>query len=113
MLKNNKSVYSSTRAIRQGDLLLRQEAVENQMLQRDPVAVIDLITLKQEQTKLAEMLTEDSFLIKQKMSENEAEKLKFQQEIAKANTRFRVFGHQLLMGDNTEVPSIIGKFNHG
>ena len=49
MLKKIDSVYSPIRAIHQGDLLLREEAVANQMFQRDPVAAINLITLKQEQ----------------------------------------------------------------
>ena len=49
MLKKIKSVNTPTRAIHQGDLLLRQEAVANQMFQRDPVAAINLIALKQEQ----------------------------------------------------------------
>ena len=48
MLKKFESVYSLTRAIHQVDLLLRQEAVANQIFQRDPVAAINLITLKQE-----------------------------------------------------------------
>ena len=49
MLKKIESVNTLTRPIHQGDLLLRQEAVANQMFQRDPVAAINLITLKQEQ----------------------------------------------------------------
>ena len=49
MLKMIESVYIPTRAIHQEDLLLRQEAVANQMFQRDPVAEINLITLQQEQ----------------------------------------------------------------
>ena len=43
------SLITPTRHIHQGDLLLRQEAVANQMFQRDPVAAINLMTLKQEQ----------------------------------------------------------------
>ena len=49
MLKKIKSAYSPTRDIHQGYLLLKQEAVVNQMFQRDPVAAANLITLKQEQ----------------------------------------------------------------
>ena len=49
MLKKIESVYSLTRANHQGDLLLRQKAAVNQMFQRDSVAVINMITLKQEQ----------------------------------------------------------------
>ena len=49
MLKKIASVYSQTRAIHQRDLLLRQGTVTNQMFQRDPVAAINLTTLKQEQ----------------------------------------------------------------
>ena len=49
MLKKIESVYSPTGAIHQRDLLLRQGAVANQLPQKDPVAAINLITLKQEQ----------------------------------------------------------------
>ena len=49
MLKKIESADSPTRAIYQRDLLLRQGAVANQMFQKDPVASINLITLKQEQ----------------------------------------------------------------
>ena len=64
------------------------------MFQRDPVAAINLTTLKQEQQKRKqspELLAEESLLIKRQMAENEAEKLKVQQEIAKAKARSRVF----------------------
>ena len=49
MLKNIELVYCPTRATHQSNLLLRKEAVANQMFQRDPVSAINLITLKQEQ----------------------------------------------------------------
>ena len=88
MLEKIESNYSPTRAIHQGDLLLRQDAVANQMFQRDQVAAINLITLKtraaEEKAKLAELLAEELFLIKRQMGENEAEKLKVHQQIAKA-----------------------------
>ena len=69
---------------------------------------------------LAELLAEESFLIKQQMTENEAEKLEIPEEIAKANARSRVFVTPAvdIRGLNidqytTEAPSIIGKPKHG
>ena len=70
--------------------------------------------------KLAELLAEESFLIKRQMAENEAEKLKVQQEIAKAKARSRVFETSAIEGRgltieqySTEVPLIIGNSKHG
>ena len=49
MVEKIERVYSPTRAIHQGDLLLRQEAVTKQTFHRDLVAAVNLITLKQKQ----------------------------------------------------------------
>ena len=69
----------------------------------------------EEKGKLAELLAEESFLIKQQMAENEPEKLKFKQEIAKAKTRTRVFETSAIEGRglkielySTEAPLITG-----
>ena len=43
----------------------------------------------EEKAKLAELLVEESFLIKQHMTENEAEKLKLHQEIANAKGQIK------------------------
>ena len=53
----------------------------------------------EEKAKLAELLAEESFLIKQQMAENEAEKLKVQQEIAKQRLDPEYLRHQLLKGE--------------
>ena len=70
----------------------------------------------EERRKLAELLAEESFLVKQQMAENEPEKLQFKQEIAKSNTRTRVFETSAIEGRgskielySTEAPLIIGK----
>ena len=74
----------------------------------------------EENAKLAELPAEKSFLIKRQMAENEAEKLKVQQEIAKAKARSRIFETSAIDGRglkieqySTEAPLIIGKSRHG
>ena len=92
------------------------------MIQKDPVVVMNLITLiaAEEKVKLTELLGEELFLVKQQMAGNEGEKLKVQQEITKAKTRSRVFettgidGRDLKIEQHsTEAPLIIGKSKHG
>ena len=45
----------------------------------------------EEKAKLAEILAEESFLIKRQTAENEAERLNFQEIVAKAKVRTKVF----------------------
>ena len=45
----------------------------------------------EEKAKLAEILAEESFLIKRQTAENEAERLNFQEIVAKAKVRAKVF----------------------
>ena len=74
----------------------------------------------EEKAKLVELLAEESFLIKQQMAQNEAEKLKVQQEIAKAKARFRVFETSAIERRGFKIEQysieallIIGNSKHG
>ena len=74
----------------------------------------------EEEAKLAELLAEELFLIKQQMIEHEVEKLKVQKEIAQVKARSKVFETSAVDGRGwknvqygTEAPSIIGKSKHG
>ena len=68
----------------------------NQMLQESQAEAVSLETPRQEQwrrkqAKLAELLAEESFLMKRQIAENEAERLKVQEMVAKAKARAKVY----------------------
>ena len=68
----------------------------NQMLQESQTEAVSLETPRQEQwrrkqAKLAELLAEESFLMKRQIAENEAERLKVQEMVAKAKARTKVY----------------------
>ena len=74
----------------------------------------------EEKAKFAELLAEESLLIKRQMAENEVEKLKVQQEVAKAKVRSRVFETSTTEGRglriveySTEAPLIIENSEDG
>ena len=69
---------------------------------------------------LAELLNQESFLIKQQVPENESEKLQAQQQIAKSKAKIEIFG-ELTVNEkgmeielyNIEATSIIEKSKYG
>ena len=124
MLKKIESVYSQTRAIHQGDLFVETRSSSKSNVSKGSSCSNKSDDSKtravEEKAKLAKLLAEEPFLIKQQIAENEAEKLKVQLEIAKANARFRVFEISAIEGRglkieqySTEAPLIIGNSKHG
>ena len=66
------------------------------MLQESQTEAVSLETPRQEQwrrkqAKHAELLAEESFLMKRQTAENEAERLKVQEMVAKAKARAKVY----------------------
>ena len=95
--KSNKGMQCRKRVDLQKGHLARAAAIAvNQMLQESQAEAVSLETPRQEQwrrkqAKLAELLAEESFLMKRQIAENEAERLKVEEMVAKAKARAKIY----------------------
>ena len=87
--------------LQKGHLTRAAAIAVNQMLQESQAEAVSLETPRQEQwrrkqAKLAELLAEESFLMKRQIAENEAERLKVQEMVAKAKARAKVWYENII-----------------